>query len=85
MAKSKIVRATDLRNHLSDVLDEVEKEESFLLVMRNDEIVSAIVDIDFFEELLAKNSKEYLKSIREARKQYEAGETFSHAEVFGKL
>jgi len=81
----KTVQATTLRNHLADALDEVETKEKFLLIERSNEIVSALVEIDFFEDLLAKTSKEYLKSIREARKQYKSGKTYSHAEVFGKL
>ncbi|MBI4212469.1 MAG: type II toxin-antitoxin system Phd/YefM family antitoxin [Deltaproteobacteria bacterium] len=84
-ANAKVVNATVLRNHLSEVLDEVESKEPFLLIARNDDIGSVIVDIDFFEELLAKNSPEYVKSIRNARKQYESGETFTHADIFGKL
>lgn len=81
----KVMKATVLRNHLSDAIKEVEQKEDFLLIARNDEIISALVDIDFFESLLAKTSKQYLKSIQEARKNYEKGETFTHEEVFGRL
>lgn len=81
----KMVNATVLRSHLADVLEEVETKEKFLLITRNEEVVSALVDIDFFEELLAKNSKDYLKGIQEARKQYKKGKVYSHAEIFGKL
>ena len=82
---SKMMKATMFRNHFADALDEVKTREKFLLITRNEEIVSALVDIDFFEELLAKTSKEYLKSIREARRQYKKGGVYSHIEVFGKL
>ncbi len=82
---SKLINASTLRNNLADALEEVRKKEKFLLITRNDQVVSALVDIDFFEDLLAKTSKGYLKSIQEARKQYEKGEVTSHAEVFGKL
>lgn len=82
---AKTVQASVLRNHLADALDEIEGKEKFLLVARSGELVSALVDIDFFEELLAARSHDYLKSIREARKQYRDGDTFSHGEVFGKL
>lgn len=82
---AKVVQASVLRNHLSNALDEVEGKEKFLLVARSGELVSALVDIDFFEDLLASRSNDYLKSIREARKQYKGGDTFSHGEVFGKL
>lgn len=82
---AKVVKASALRNHLADVLDEVESKEKFLLISRNEKLVSAIVDIDFFEDLLARSSKEYLKSIRQARKQYQKGQIYSHEDVFGKL
>lgn len=81
----KMVNASALRNHLADALEEVSGREKFLLISRNDEIVSALVDIDFFEDLLARTSKEYLKSIRQARRQYAKGQVYSHADVFGKL
>lgn len=82
---SRIIQASVLRNHLADTLDEVEDGEKFLLVARNNELVSALVDIDFFEDLLAAHGKGYLKSIREARKNYKDGKTSSHEDVFGKL
>lgn len=82
---AKIVSASVLRNHLADTLDEVSEGEKFLLVARNKELVSAVVDIDFFEDLLAAHAKEYVQSIREARKQYRQGKTLSHDEVFGNL
>ena len=38
----------------------------------------------FLEDLLAATSPEYLKSIKEARDDYEAGRTKSHEEVFAR-
>ncbi|MFO0774720.1 MAG: hypothetical protein U0172_08660 [Nitrospiraceae bacterium] len=40
--------------------------------------------IAFLEDLIAATSPEYLRSIREARKDAKAGRTKSHAEVFGR-
>jgi hypothetical protein len=37
----------------------------------------------FLEDLLASTSPEYLRSIKEARADYEAGRVKSHEEVFG--
>ena len=37
----------------------------------------------FLEDLLAATSPEYLTSIKEARKDYQAGRIKSHEEVFG--
>lgn len=38
----------------------------------------------FIEDLLSIVSPEYLESIREARKDYKQGRTYSHDEVFGQ-
>ena len=82
---SKIVQSSNLRNHLADVLDSLSSKQKYFLIARNQEIDAAIVDIDFFEELLAYLSPEYRKSIRDARRNFDKGETYSHEEVFGKL
>jgi len=82
---AKIVQASDLRSNLADVLDAVSGKEKYLLISRNREVDAVIVGIDFFEEMLASMSPEYKKSIKEARKQFENGDTLSHEEVFGKL
>ncbi|HJT20844.1 MAG TPA: hypothetical protein VJ746_10265 [Nitrospira sp.] len=38
----------------------------------------------FLEDLLAATSPEYLRSIREARRDHKAGRVKSHREVFGR-
>lgn len=38
----------------------------------------------FLEDLIAATSPEYLRSIRVARRDYEAGKVKSHGEVFGR-
>jgi hypothetical protein len=38
----------------------------------------------FLEDLMAATSPEYLRSIREARRDYKAGKVKSHEEVFGR-
>lgn len=80
-----IVSATILRNHLADVLKEVDKKKDFLLVAKKGEISSALVNIDLFEELLSLTDTDYLKSIKKARKEYKNGDILSHDQVFGKL
>lgn len=80
-----VVNTTTLRNNLADVLTEVAKKRDYLLVTKKQNPVSAIVNLDFFEDLLALASPKYLKSIREARKQYAKGNTYTFDEIFGKL
>ncbi len=80
-----IVNATTLRNHLADTLKEVEGKSDYFLVAKKGKITSAIVNIDFFEDLLMANSPEYIKSIKEARKDFKAGRVYTHEQVFGEI
>ncbi len=81
----KIVKATTLRDHLADVLKEISKGKDYFIVTKKGRPVSALVNLDFFEDLLAATNPEYLKSIKEARADYKAGRIFSHEEIFGEL
>lgn len=82
---AKTVRTTTLRDHLSEVLKEVSSKEDYFIVTKKGRPVSALVNLDFFGDLLALASPEYVQSIKEARADYEAGRTFTHGEVFGEL
>ena len=82
---AKVVDSSTLRTHLSDVLDEVAQKRDYVLVTKRDKPVSALVNLDLFEDLLALTSLDYRKSIREARSQVRKGKTYTHEEVFGKL
>jgi len=59
------------------------------LEVRPQDIIAAVKKMKkekrdgFLEDLLASTSPEYLRSIREARADYEAGRVKSHGEVFG--
>ena len=79
------VDTVTLRNHLADVIDEVRDKKDFMLVTRKSRPVSALINLDFLEDLLALASPKYLKSIRGAREDAKLGRLLSHAEVFGKL
>ncbi len=81
----KVVETTTLRNNLAHVIQEISSKKDYLLITKNNKPISAIVNLDFFEDLLALSSKEYLKSIRRAREDYKHGKVFSHEEVFGKI
>lgn len=81
----KLIPATTLRNHFSDALKSVIGSKQMLLITKKNKPVSAMVGIDFLEDLLAATSSSYLKSIREARADYKKNRVFTHAEVFGNL
>ena len=80
-----IVNSTVLRNNLADTLTEVGKKKNFLLVAKRGKITSALLDIDFFEDLLALTNKKYLATIRKAREEYKKGVIFSHEQAFGEV
>lgn len=85
MNKSKLVSTTTFRNHLADVVDEVSENEDYLLVTERGEPKVALVNIDYFEDLLMANSPEYIKSIKEAREDFKTGRVYTHEQVFGDL
>ena len=80
---AKFVPSTILRDNLFDTLNEVDKKEKYLVITKKGKPISAIVNLDFFEDLLALSSPKYLNAIKEARANYQKGEIFSHKEVFG--
>ena len=80
-----IVNSTTLRNNLSDAIKEVSHKKDYLLVSKRGEISSALVNIDLFEDLLALTDKEYLKTIRKAREDYQKGKIFTHEQIFGEI
>ena len=85
MGKSKILSTTTFRKHISDVMDEVNEKEDYILVTERGEPKAALVNIDFFEDLLMANSPKYIESIREAREDFKAGRVYTHEQVFGDL
>ena len=81
----KTVDTTTLRNHVSDVVSEVALRKDYILVTRKSKPMAALVNLDLLEDLLALSNKEYLASIRHARKEYRQKKTLSHGEVFGAI
>lgn len=85
MNQTTVVQSATLRNNLYNVLDSLKERKEFMLVSRKGKLVSAIVDIDFFEDLLALASPSHIKSVKEAREDYKKGRVFTHTEVFGEI
>jgi len=81
----KTIRSTTLRENLADVLKAIEKKEDFLVVTKKGRDVATIVNLSFFEDLLALSSPRYLKSIKKSREDYKKGRFYTHEEVFGEL
>ncbi len=82
---SDVISTTILRNNLADTLKEVSKKKDYILVAKKGKLVSALVNLDFFEDLLALTSKKYLNSIKKSRQEYKNNQVFSHEQVFGEI
>ncbi len=78
-----VVSATVLKNNLTNTIDEITRKKDYLLVAKKGRVTSALVDIEFFEDLLTLADKKYRATIQKARKEYEQGEIFTHDQVFG--
>ena len=83
MAQS--IPVATLRNNLPSVLKAVDKKQDYLIVTKRGNPISVLVNLDFFEDLLALTSNKYLKSIKEAREDFKKGRVKSMEEVFGSL
>ena len=81
-----LVQTSILRNNLAEILDTIEKKtKDYLLIAKKDKPKVALVNLDFFEDLLAIANKEYCKSVKDARGQIKKGLFYSHEDIFGKL
>ena len=80
-----IVSTTVLRNNLAATLDEVNKKREYLLVSKKGKLISALVNLDFFEDLLALTSNNYVEGIKKARQDYKKGKYYTLEQVFGEL
>ena len=80
-----IVSTTILRNNLAATLDEINNKREYLLISNKGKLVSALVNLDFFEDLLALTSKNYLNSIKKARQDYKKKKYYTLDQVFGEL
>jgi len=78
------VQATVLRNSLSDVLDAM-KQKDVMLIRRRSDVDVALVNIDLLEDLLEMHDKNYVNSIKEARRQAKEGKVSTFDEVFGSI
>ncbi len=80
-----VVSMATLRNNLADAVNELDRNQEYMLITKRGKAVSALVNLDFFEDLLALTNKKYLSSIKKAREEVKRGEVLSHEEVFGDL
>jgi len=79
------INTTTLRNNLASTINEVAEDKKFMLIGNRNTVKTVLVDVDLFEDLLEANNKEYLASIKKARKEMEKGEYYTFEQIFGKL
>lgn len=82
---AKEVTVSTLRQNLADALKAVEKGKDYMIITKRGKMVSALVNPDLFEDLLALSSPNYLKSIKRAREDIKKGRVEPIDKVFGKL
>ena len=80
-----VINATILRSNFSNAIDIVNSKRDYLFIAKRGKIVSALVNIDLFEDLLALSNKSYIKSIKTAREEYKNGNVLNHLDVFGEV
>ncbi|MEK7610810.1 MAG: type II toxin-antitoxin system Phd/YefM family antitoxin [Patescibacteria group bacterium] len=85
MSNPTVIQTATLRENLSQIIDTLSEEKGFMVVTRKGKPVSALVNIDTFEDMLAKTSSSYLKDIREARREYKDGNFLTHKKLFGEV
>ncbi len=78
-----IISATAFRNNFATTIKSVNKKREYLLVAKKGKLTSALIDIDLLEDLLEMTDKQFLKSIKKARNEYETNQTYTHEQVFG--
>ena len=86
LTSQKIISTRNFQSQFAKMLKDAEKHGIFYNIVRNGESVGVFLPIHFWESLLedmeALSSPRYLKSIREARAEFERGEHYSMDEVF---
>lgn len=81
----KAIETTKLRNNLASAISEVNSRKDFMIITKGGQPVAGLVDLDVLEDIEALGSKEFIKSIREAKKEINRGEFYTHDQVFGDL
>lgn len=79
------ISTSTLRSNLADALKVIKKKKDLLLVSNRGKVVAGLINPDLLEDLLELKDKDYVKSIKKSREEFEEGDVYSHEEAFGKL
>jgi len=77
----KTIKTTTLRDNFATASALVGGDQ-FLVITKNGRPVSALVDINYFEDLLTITNPKIIESVKEART---SKKRYTHEEVFGDL
>ncbi|MFA7308712.1 MAG: type II toxin-antitoxin system Phd/YefM family antitoxin [Patescibacteria group bacterium] len=79
----KTLTTSAFRDNIADAIRLVNEKEKYFVITNKGKAVSALINLDYFEDLLALSSPEFLADIRAARLEAKQGKLHSHEEVFG--
>jgi antitoxin YefM len=82
----KIIPVTKVKRELLDIIKSMEEESATITVTRNGEPVGVIMTPDRYEALLETieilSDKKALRALKNSRKDFESGKTYTHREVW---
>ena len=81
----KSIDATTLRNNLSDAIKEVNRTGQPLIVNHRRLAKVVLMDIVEYEDYLASQDPEYLRTIAKARAEVKAGKVVPFEEIYTKV
>ena len=66
-------------------MEALSKNMDYMLVTSRGKVVSALVNIDFFEDLMASQNQKYKDEIKKSREEAKKGNVYTFEEVFGGI
>ena len=79
------VATTTLRNNLAVTMDALSKDMEYMLVSSRGKIISALVNIDLFEDFMASRNQKYKDDIKKSREEAKKGHVYTMEEAFGEI
>ena len=89
LTSQKIISTRNFQSQFAKMVKNAEEQGIYYNVVKNGESIGVFLPIHFWESLLEDmeglSSPRYLKSIREARAEFERGESVSFEEAFADV
>ena len=81
----KTINATTLRSHFRESMEHVKQSKKPLVITERAIPTAVLMDIDEFEDLLSAKDKEFMASIKAARKEYAKGDVVNMHDLFADI